>query len=363
MKIFQRAAQREFAQTAAAVFVSLFAILLTTQMIRLLRQAAKGVTAAEGVATLMGFASISYLPVLLSLTLFISILLSLSRVYRDSEMVIWFSSGVPLTAWIKPVLRFAAPILLAIAALTLFLTPWSMTKRDEYLKRMDNRSDVARMSPGAFQESARGDRVFFVESVGSERGEDDRVKNVFISSVQHGRQGVIVASQGHTEMADNGDKFIVLSNGRRYEGEAGSTEFRTMEFQRYAIRMETMENLGIDQSTRNLSTAELLSDWSNHNKAELLWRFGVPLSALILSLLAIPLSFVNPRAGRTNNLLLALLTFMIYSNLLSVGKTWVAQGRLPFEIGVWAVHLLMCIALIALFWRRLAVTSVWRLWR
>jgi len=363
MKIFQRAAQREFAQTAAGVFVALFAILLTTQMIRLLGQAARGVTAAEGVVTLMGFTSLNYLPVLLSLTLFIAILLSLSRVYRDSEMAIWFSSGVPLTAWIDPVLRFAAPILLAIAALTLFLTPWSMTKRDEYVKRMDNRSDVARMSPGAFQESARGDRVFFVESIAHENGTDDRVKNVFINSVQHGRQGVIVASQGHTEMAENGDKFVVLSNGRRYEGAAGSAEFRTMEFQRYAIRMETAENLGIDQSAKNLSTLELLRNRTTQNKAELLWRLGVPFSALILALLAIPLSFVNPRAGRTNNLLFALLTFMIYSNLLSVSKTWVAQGRLPFEVGVWAVHLFMCLALIALFWRRLAVFSVWRLWR
>jgi lipopolysaccharide export system permease protein len=362
MKIFQRAAQREFAQTAAAVFVALFAILLTTQMIRLLGQAAKGLIAAEGVVTLMGFTSLNYLPVLLSLTLFIAILLSLSRVYRDSEMAIWFSSGVPLTAWIDPVLRFAAPILLAIAVLTLFLSPWSLTKRDEYVKRMASRSDVARMSPGAFQESARGDRVFFVESVTNENGTDDRVRNVFISSVQHGRQGVIVASQGHTEMAENGDKFIVLSNGRRYDGEAGSAEFRSMEFQRYAIRMETAENLDIDQSAKNLSTLELLRNRTAHNKAELLWRLGVPLSALVLALLAIPLSFVNPRAGRTNNLLFALLTFMIYSNLLSVSKTWVAQGRLPFEVGVWAVHLLMGVTLIVLFWRRLAVFSVWRRW-
>jgi lipopolysaccharide export system permease protein len=363
MKIFQRAAQREFAQTAAAVFVALFAILLTTQMIRLLGQAARGATAAEGIATLMGFASINYLPVLLSLTLFIAILLSLSRVYRDSEMTIWFSSGVPLTAWVNPVLRFAAPIVLAIAVLTLFLTPWSTTKRDEYLKRMDNRSDVARMSPGSFQESARGDRVFFVESVATERGEEDQVKNVFVNSVQHGRQGVIVASQGHTEMAENGDKFVVLSNGRRYEGEAGSAEFRVMEFQRYAIRMQTMEDLGVDQSAKNLSTLDLLRNRTIRNQAELLWRLGVPLSALILALLAIPLSFVNPRAGRANNLLFALLTFMIYSNLLSVGKTWVGQGRLPFEVGVWAVHLLMCVTLIILFRRRLAVSSVWRLWR
>jgi lipopolysaccharide export system permease protein len=311
----------------------------------------------------MGFASLNYLPILLSLTLFIAVLLSLSRVYRDSEMSIWFSAGVPLTAWINPVLRFAVPIVLAITALTLFLTPWSTTKRDEYLKRMSNRSDVARMNPGAFQESTGGERVFFVETVATEGGKEDQVKNVFISSVQHGRQGVMVASQGHTEMAENGDKFVVLSHGRRYEGEAGSAEFRVMEFQRYAIRMQTAESLGIDESAKNLSTLELLRNRTVRNQAELLWRIGVPLSALILALLAIPLSFVNPRAGRTNNLLFALLTYMIYSNLLSLGKTWVANGRLPFEVGVWAVHLLMCITLVIMFRRRLAVSPVWRPWR
>jgi lipopolysaccharide export system permease protein len=361
--IFQRAAQREFAQTAAAVFVALFAIMLTTQLIRLLGQAARGATASEAVMALMGFAALHYLPVLLSLTLFVAVLLSLSRVYRDSEMAIWFSSGVPLTAWIRPVLRFAAPIVLAIAVLTLFLTPWAITKRDEYLKRMDNRSDVARMSPGSFQESARGDRVFFVESVASADGKEDKVRNVFINSIQHGRQGVIVAAQGHTEVVENGDKFIVLTNGRRYEGIAGSAEFRVMEFESYATRMETAENLGINQSAKNLSTWELLREPTAPNKGELLWRLGVPFSALTLALLSIPLSFVNPRAGRTNNLIFALLTFMIYSNLLSVSKTWVSQGRLPFGVGIWPVHLLMWIILIVLFWRRMAVSPVWRRWR
>ncbi|MDX9995814.1 MAG: LPS export ABC transporter permease LptF [Rhodocyclaceae bacterium] len=358
--IFQRAARREFAQTAAAVFVALFAILLTTQLIRLLGQAAGGRIASEAVAAMLGFAALNYLPVLLSLTLFVAILLSLSRVYRDSEMAIWFSSGVSLVAWIRPVLRFSLPIVLAIAVLALFLSPWALNKRAEYQKRMDQRDDVARVSPGAFKESAQGDRVFFVESTGTAQGQDERVRNVFISSVQHGRLGVVAAAQGHSEVAANGDKFIVLTQGRRYETVAGSSEYRIMEFERYAIRMETAESLGIEKTAKNLTTLELLKDRNPGNLGELLWRLGVPLSALTLALLAIPLSFVNPRAGRTNNLIFALLTFMIYSNLLSVSQAWVAQGRVPFSIGVWAVHLLMGVALVTLFWKRLAVFSVWQ---
>lgn len=360
--IFQRAARREFAQTAAAVFVALFAILLTTQLIRLLGQAAGGRIAPDAVAAMLGFSALDYLPVLLSLTLFVTILLCLSRVYRDAEMAIWFSSGVSLVAWIRPVLRFSLPIVLAIAVLALFLSPWALNKRAEYQKRMDQRDDMARVSPGAFKESAQGDRVFFVESTRNGQGQDEQVRNVFISSMQHGRLGVVAAAQGHSEVAANGDKFIVLTQGRRYETVAGSSEYRIMEFERYAIRIETAENLGIEKTARNLTTLELLHDRNPGNLGELLWRLGVPLSALTLALLAIPLSFVNPRASRTNNLIFALLTFMIYSNLLSVSQAWVAQGRVPFSIGVWAVHLLMGVALVALFWKRLAVFSVWQ-WR
>lgn len=360
--IFQRAAQREFAQTAIAVFVALFAILLTTQLIRLLGKAATGATASEAVVALLGFAALNYLPVLLSLTLFVAVLLTLSRVYRDSEMAIWFSSGVSLAAWTKPVLRFAFPVVLAIAVLALFLSPWALGKRAEYQQRMDQRDDVARVTPGTFNESSRGDRVYFVESVPDADGQD-RVKNIFINSMQQGRLGVVAAAEGHTEAAENGDRFIVLTHGRRYEGVAGSAEYRVMEFDSYAMRIETVESRGEERTAKDLSTWELLQEPTNINKGELLWRIGVPVSALLLALLAIPLSFVNPRAGRTNNLIFALLTFMIYSNLLSVSQAWVAQGRLSFAVGVWAVHALMLITLLLLFWKRLMVFSPWRIAR
>jgi lipopolysaccharide export system permease protein len=361
--IFLRAAQREFAQTAAAVFVALFAILLTTQLIRLLGQAAGGRTASEAVAALLGFAALNTLPVILSLTLFIAILLSLSRVYRDSEMAVWFSSGVSLADWIRPVLRFALPVVLVIAVMALFLTPWANSKREDYQDRMDQRGDLARMSPGAFRESAQGDRVFFVESISDVEGQSSRVGNVFINSMQHGRTGVMVAAHGHTEVAENGDTFIVLTQGRRYEGAPGSREHRVMNFERYAIRVETKETRSSNRSARNLPTLDLIREWAPLHRGELLWRIGVPLSALVLALLAIPLSFVNPRAGRTNNLIFAILTFVTYSNLLSVSQAWVTQGRIPFAIGVWAVHAVMLVALVALFWKRLAVFSVWRRWR
>ena len=357
--IFRRSAQREFAQTAIAVFVALFAIMLTLQLVRLLGRAAAGQVASEAVAAMLGFAALNYLPILLALTLFVAVLLSLSRVYRDSEMTIWFSAGVPLTAWIAPVLRFAFPVVLAIAVLALFLSPWAQGKRAEYQQRLDQRDDVARVTPGALKESARGDRVFFVESIPAGAGQN-QVGNIFVSSMQHGRLGVVTAARGRTEVAENGDRFLVLSQGRRYEGVAGAAEYRVMEFASYAMRIETAENDGPARTAKSLALWELLRERTPINQGELLWRIGVPLSALLLALLAIPLSFVNPRAGRTNNLIFALLTFMIYSNLLSVSQAWVAQGRISFAVGVWAVHLPMLLVLLLLFWQRIRVFSPWR---
>jgi lipopolysaccharide export system permease protein len=358
--IFRRAALREFSQTAATVFVALFAIMLTTQLIRLLGQAAGGKITSDSVFALLGFGAINYLPTLLSLTLFISILMALSRSYRDSEMAIWFSAGVPLTAWIRPVLKFALPLVVVIAVLSMFLSPWALTKSAEYRERMDQRDDVSRVSPGAFQESGQTERVFFVEG---QIGEEGRVRNVFISSRQHGRLGIVSAAEGRTEVAANGDRFLVLENGRRYEGTPGSADYRVTEFDRYGVRIETREGRGIAPTHKNMPTLDLLKQPTPVNLGELLWRISLPLSALNLALLAIPLSFVNPRAGRTNNLLFAILTFMIYNNLVGVSQAWVAQGKLPFEVGVWAVHLLMFAGLLVLFSKRLMVFSWGRKWR
>ncbi|MBU1235681.1 MAG: LPS export ABC transporter permease LptF [Gammaproteobacteria bacterium] len=358
--IFRRAAQRELTHTAITVFVALFAILLTTQLIRLLGEAAGGKIAPDGVLALLGFGAVNYLPTLLSLTMFIAILMTLSRSYRDSEMAIWFSAGVPLTAWVRPVLQFALPLVIAIGALSMFLSPWALAKSAEYRQRMDQRDDTSRVSPGAFQESAQADRVFFVEG---QVGDEGRVKNVFISSRQHGRLGVVAAAEGHAELAANGDRFLVLENGRRYEGTPGSADYRVMRFDRYGFRVETRESRGIVPDQKNMPIWDLVAQPTPGNLGELLWRVGIPLSALNLALLAIPLSFVNPRAGRTNNLVFSLLTFMLYSNMISLSQAWVSQGKLPFEIGVWAVHVIMFNGLLVLFYRRLSVFSWGRLWR
>ncbi len=356
--IFQRAALREFASTALTVFVALYAVVLSTQLVRLLGQAAGGKVASEAVLALLGFGALRYLSVILSLTLFVAILLSMSRSWRDSEMVVWFSTGVPLSTWIRPVLMFAVPMTLAVAVLSLYLAPWSLNKSAEFRTRMSNRDDVAQMSPGSFRESSQADRVFFVESG---EGKDGAVKNIFVSSTDKGKLGVMVAGDGYTQTVANGDRFVVMLNGRRYEGKPGSLEYRVMEFERYAVRIETREAQGVEVRPYMLTVDELLADPTPPNVAELAFRIGLPIAALNLALLAIPLSFVNPRAGRANNLLMALLIYLIYSNLLSVTQAWVAQGKLSFSMALWSLHGTMFLLMALMFaWRTYA--NVPRAW-
>jgi lipopolysaccharide export system permease protein len=355
--IFERAARREFAQAAAGISVALLAILTSTQLIRLLKDAAGGRIAPEAVASLLGFAALNFMPILLSLTLFVSILLTLSRVYRDSEMVVWFSCGQPLTAWIRPVLRFALPIVLAIAVLSGFLSPWANYNTAEYKQRLAARSDVSQVSPGAFRESKRGQRVFFVESVAEDASQ---VGNVFVASMQEGKLGVVMSDTGYQEVAPNGDKFVVLENGRRYEVEPGTPQFKVMEFERYKVRTEDGEAKPSDRSPNRLPITELVLETSKQARGELLWRIGMPVSAIILALLAIPLSYVNPRAGRSANMLIAILVYAIYSNKISVSQAWVAQGKLSFGVGVWLAHAVMLVPLLLLFYKRIVVRMPWQ---
>src|SRR5882672_545753 len=192
--IFYRALLREFATLAGAVFMTLFAIALTTQLIRLLGKAAGGSIPTDAVLAFLGFFALGALPVLLSLTMFISVLMTLTRGWRDSEMVIWFGSGLSLTAWLKPVLIFALPQIAVITALSIFISPWAAQMGAQYVTRLDARDDVSRVSPGVFGETSNRERVFFVESVS---GDASSVQNVFISSSHQSKSGVSMSRSGH----------------------------------------------------------------------------------------------------------------------------------------------------------------------
>jgi len=354
--IFQRSLLREFTATGSAAFFVLLAITITTQLIRFLGYAARGNISSDAVLTFLGFASLRYLPHLLSITLFISILMTLTRSYRDSEMVVWFASGLSLANWVRPVLIFAMPIIGLTALLSFALTPWAQRQSVEFRERFQQREDISRVSPGKFQESPSANRVFFVEGVS---GDSTHVRNVFINTTSpNGRTSVVVAKQGTVERNPHGDKFVVMEKGRRYDGLPGQADFDMMEFERYtALVARQSQILAASIATSSLSTRALLETRSNVNLAELMWRCSLPLMALLLILLAIPLAFVNPRGGRSANLVVALLLFVIYSDMVSAFQAMIAQGRLPFAVAAWPMHLLTVLMIIVMFAWRLNINS------
>ncbi|HTH43706.1 MAG TPA: LPS export ABC transporter permease LptF [Oxalicibacterium sp.] len=353
--IFQRALRRDLLSTAGAVFTTLFTITITIMLIRILGQAAGGKVASADVIALIGFSALNYLPVILNLTGFISVLLVVTRSYQDSEMVVWFASGLSLSKWIRPVLVFSLPIVIATAVLSFYLTPWSNQQSAEYKERYANRQDIARVSPGRFQESSSSNRVFFVEGIS---GDTTKVKNVFVSSQVKGKTSVVVAKEGTIEFDHNGDKFLVLHQGRRYDGVPTQPDFQLMEFDRYGLLVSSKSAATVgDTSSRALTTRQLIENRSNFNDAELLWRIALPVMGVLLMLLAIPLGFVNPRGGRSANLLIALFLFVFYSNMMSVAQSSVVQNKMSLMMAWWPVHAVALLIVAGFFLWRLKVNS------
>jgi len=356
--IFRRALQRELASVAGATFTVLFSILVTWTLISVLGRAAGGKVASSDVLALIGLAVLNYQPTILILTSFISVLVVVTRSYRDSEMVVWFASGQSLTRWIRPVLTFGLPIVAVVAALSLVVMPWAQLKKGEFTERFEKREDLQRVAPGQFRESASANRVFFVE--GNGRGATAGVQNVFVNSVENGVNTVVVAKEGVIEPDGHGGQYLLLKNGRRYSGTPGRADFQSMEFERYRMRVATQVPVMGDVSVEGMTTPALLAvPQVPITRAELMSRIGPPIMCLVLLLLAIPLGFVNPRAGASANLILAILIFFTYLNLTRAVENAVKSGKLGFGGGWWPLHLLVLLTGLGLFAWRLNVNHRW----
>lgn len=347
--LYRRALTREMALTTGAVLTVLVAIALVVLFIRLLGDVARGELANEAVFVFLGFSLLHFLPVLMTIALFVGVLLPLSRMWRDSEMVIWFNAGLSLQQWLRPVLAFAVPFALVILLLTLVITPWMQGKKNEYRQDLHSRSESTLIAAGLFAESGANQRVYYVESLNPLTG---IVRNVFMQSRIDGQLGLVVAREGsHTQLAD-GSRYLVFKDGRRYEGTPGQLDYRIVQFERYWMRLDPVAVAAGDAGVRAADAGTLLADASPQARAELLWRLGVPVSALILAVMAVPLSYVNTRARRSYGLLVALLLYFVYNNLLSLSQAWVSQAKLNPWAGMVSPHLVMLLAVGVLFYLR-----------
>lgn len=333
--LFHSSIRKELARSFGATLVVLITIVMTMMLIRTLGQATRGSVNPSDVMLVMAYTVLGQLPTILTLSLFIAIVGTLSRMYQDSEMVIWFASGRGLSGFLGPLFRFAWPILLVIAALALFVWPWANQQTRDLRDRYERRGDLERIAPGQFQESASGTRVFFLDK---DSPDGKSGKNVFISAVEGGKEAVTSARSGRVEDIGE-DQFLLLSTGQRLESMVGKPDLKVSKFEEYGTRIGSNAlDATQDAPARARPTVDLLMQPTLPNQGELAWRIGLALAALNFVVIAVAVASVNPRAGRSGNLVFALFAFVVYYNLLNMGQSWVATGRTPAPMFLLGLH-------------------------
>ena len=346
--LFDSSVRAELARSFGVTLVVILTIVLTMMLIRTLGQAAGGNVAPQDVVLLMGYLTLAQLPTMLSLSLFIAVVASLGRMYRESEMQIWFASGIGLSRFVKPVLRFAWPVLVVIIVLVLFVLPWGNRSSAQIKERYEKRSDLSRVAPGQFQSSRDGSRVFFIDR----DSEDSRTgRNVFILSQTAKGESVTSAQQGRIEWLDD-DRYLVLDKGQRNEADAHGIK-TLARFERYQVQIDDQAVRSVDAlPPKAMETIDLLRSPQPLHQAQIVWRFGLAVAAINMVLLGIGMSASNPRRASNWNLLFALLAFVVYFNLINLSQAWVGSGRASPSSAMLAVHGGCFVVALLLMWLR-----------
>lgn len=348
--IFKRSLISELANSAGGVFTVLFTIVVAVGMVRVLGLASGGRIDNAAVLQMVVYNALINLSPLLAVSIFIAVLMTMMRWWQDNEMVVWYSSGgLSLLAWIKPVLRFSIPIILAVAVLSLVISPWASSQSDQTRATFQQRDDVNRIAPGRFIETQGGNRVFFIESTGENTNE---VGRIFMAESGKTNESTVTAESGEIKINEEGDRYIVLHNGRRYETQIDVPTTRIVDFQEYGMRVDVKIDRPLtDLRVRSLPTPYLFQNPTAEHMGQALWRISWPLAAFNLVLLALPLSCTSPRAGRSLNLIMAALVFILYLNAISIFQTWVEQEKIGLWTGLATLHGLVFAIVVVCFIR------------
>ena len=345
--IYQRQFLKETTITAIAVFVVILAILVFTQGITLLGRAAGGNVAIDAVGTLIGFWVLNLAPLLLVLTAYISILTVLTRYWHGSEMAVWLSCGLGLKNWLRPVFSFALPLAVLLAVLQLGVLPWADMRSREYAEILKQKQELSMVEAGEFNSlGKRNGRVYFVETFDTESG---IMKNLFLREQdKNGNDNIIFAKEGNFSLNDN-KRTLDLRNGYRYSGTPGKADYNRVSFQNLSLIISTTPKL-IDPVShrRTIPTSQLIGSSNPQHQAELMWRISLTVSVLLLCLLAVPLSYFNPRSGHTYNILVAIGLFLIYQNGLTFLRNAVEDGKIHFWLGLLPMHVIMFVIAVVL---------------
>lgn len=326
--IFDSSIRRELASSFSASLFVLVIILLTMMLVRTLNYANKGIVGPSEVSLVLGFTALAYLAPLLILSLFISIVYCFSRMYRDSEMAVWFASGKGLFDFLQPVARFSLPILGLTAIMSMMVWPWANTQVAQLQHRFQTRGNIDRIAPGQFQESADGNAVFYVSSSDAQTQAD----KLFVYLRRPKSETIVTAQGAHLDNQDKG-RFVVINQGRSTE----ITQDKTINIGRFrelAVRMGDTINApdaqgdshGTLNRPRTVPTLKLIQQKTPAAKGELGWRLGMIFTGINFVLIALALVYASPRSSKGASLGFALLCFASYYNLLNASKKWVRNG-------------------------------------
>lgn len=326
----------ESLKTFLAVLTVLLLILISHGFMKALQKAAVGALSSQVLLEMVTLQSISILGRIVPPAFFLSILYTLGRLYRDSEMTAMAAGGVGPGRIYRAFFLLAVPVALVVAWMSLSLAPW-VNQQMELLK--DQKTKTAELGSavaGRFNEFSQGELVFYIEGMSDDR---ERLQKIFVQNRQHGKLGLITAAEGRQyQDPETGDHFVILEQGRRYEGDPGRRDFSIGEFERYGVRVmdEMTQRNHWPENAR--PSSELWGSTDIKERAELEERLMFPIAVLVFTLVSIPLSHSLPREGVYGRIMLAILFYTIFINLQAVSETWMENGVTPAWMGRWWVH-------------------------
>lgn len=347
--IISRYIAREIAQSMLAVMVILLLIYVSNYFVRILADVDSGLLQVKVIVFMLSLNTITALSILLPLALFLAVLLAFGRLYKDNEIVAMEACGVSPRAGVQAVTVYAVLIAIVVAVLSLWIAPWAEERIYQIRDEQKASSELAGLVSGRFIEPRNVQGVIYVEKIeiNDLSIEQKTLHNIFIQSQmagQAGRQVLLTAEKGRQRRDPvSGDSYLVLENGSRYEGTPGDRDYSIIEFRRHSVRLNEPVLHHSYRRHRARSSVSLLAMKKSADVAELQWRLSMPLSALLLAFLAVPLSRTGPRQGKYAKLFIAILIYVVYSNLLGMAQTWVEQGVVPGVVGMWWVHLLLVV--------------------
>lgn len=343
--ILHRYLLRESFMAWVGVTVVLLAIMLATRFARFLAQAAAGQLPREFLLNIVALSSLQYLVILIPVSLLLGIMLALGRMYRDHEVAAMTGCGVGPGTLYRPIGLLALCLAALTAALAFQIGPWAGRKADFLAKDAQRLIQFTPFESGRFKEVAGGRAVFYAAQVDPRGGGLD---TVFARVMERRGPGIITAQRGAQELDPaSGERVLRLEHGYRYAGEPGRADFEIVRFDTLTTRIAPPELLYLSSKRKIRETGLLLGSEDPEDQAELQWRIAAPLTVLLLALIAVPLAHTSPRAGRYGKLVLGILAYLVYTNLLALAQAWVAKGYVPVSVGMWWVHGL---ALVAAFW-------------